>query len=54
MVRSEALYGLSRISFARGEEEQSLDYLQQAMAMGSDTTAFESYRLKQLTEIAGQ
>lgn len=51
MVRAEALYGLSRVSFARGENTQSLDYLEQAMAMGSDTTTFENYRIMQLTEM---
>lgn len=54
MVRSEALYGLSRVSYARGENQQSLEYLQQAMAMGSDTTAFERYRIMELTELTGQ
>ena len=51
MIRSEALYGLSRVSFARGENTQSLDYLEQAMAMGTDTTTFEKYRIMQLTGI---
>ena len=51
MVRAEALYGLSRISFARGENAQSLDYLEQAMAMGTDTTNFENYRMMQLTQM---
>lgn len=51
MVRAEALYGLSRVSFARGENAQSLDYLEQAMAMGTDTTTFENFRIMQLSGI---
>ena len=51
MVRSEALHGLSRVSFAAGRAQESLDYLQQALAMGTDTTAFENYRLLQLAEL---
>lgn len=51
MVRSEALHGLSRVNFAAGRAQESLDYLQQALAMGTDTTAFENYRLLQLAEL---
>ena len=50
MVRAEALHGLSRVSFARGDNVQSLDYLEQAIALGGDTTTFENYRMMQLAE----
>jgi tetratricopeptide (TPR) repeat protein len=53
MAKSEALYGLSRISFQMNRNQESLEYLEQAMAMGTDTTTFEKYmitRLSNLTE----
>lgn len=49
IVRAEALYGLSRVSFEMGQNQESLDYLQQAMAMNNDTTVYENYRIKQLS-----
>lgn len=50
MIRTEAIYGLSRISYARGNDQESLELLEQALAMESDTTAFQGYMLKQLSE----
>ncbi len=51
LVRAEALHGLSRISQIHQQYDQSEDYLEQALAISSDTTVFEAYRLEML---AGQ
>ena len=51
-VRAEALLGLSRIYFKKNQFEQSSEYLNQALAMSSDTTAFENYRIAQLAQAA--
>ncbi len=48
LVRAEALHGLSRISQIHQQYDQSEDYLEQALAISSDTTVFEAYRLEML------
>ncbi len=50
LVRAEALHGLSRISYGQRRYEESREYLEQALALSSDTTVFESYRLEILAD----
>lgn len=51
-VRAEAMYGLSRVQYSQRNFAQSLENLQGALALNPDTTAFEEYRLRELSELA--